>query len=390
MLTEILFVTILSLAPDDSLSALIPPTLSTPQNGATGLPTSKLKLSWLAVPGAESYTVELSTDPRFENKMKLEKSLVEPAANRADLDYTVTPTKPAKLQPSTQYFWRVTANCPQKVAGCRAATSESWQFRTKFATSFPFLLTQTVDGEGAKKPAQFKYAHSIEKGTVASADFALQWRGHEHSLAGHHGILGLAYLEGVIKSNSEPADTAVRPAVGFVHDVAGESWSLSTLGVVSHESDQRFHTRKLLSILEGTPSYDAVAMGTALPRDSTRDVQFLWQPTLGITYGRTLAAGDSVEAEDTVERYSLQVDCVVFLNSAARSLNLREVRLSVSDKGWLLPLERERKHNLVSASLSFPVAEKVSVGLAFKHGRDAPEFKGTHDYGLTVGVLIGR
>jgi hypothetical protein len=370
--------------------ALDAPILGTPQNGAAGVPIPKLKLSWGAVSGAASYTVEVSTGPAFANKLPLEKVVVEQPKSRADVEYAIALAKPAKLLSGTAYFWRVTANCATGTTDCRPATSAPSRFITQVSTNLPFKLTQTVEGDNAKKPAQFKYAHSIDKGTIASADFAVQWRGKERFFNGHQGIFGLAYVEAVIKSNSKPTDTAVRPAVGFVHDFAPGTWSLTTHGVIRHESDQRFDTRKLLASVDITPSYKDIAMGTARPLEASGPLQFLWEPTLGLSYGRTVAIGDSSETNKTVERYSLRVDTVLFLNTLARFLNLDEVKLTFSDKGWLLPLERSRRRNIFSASINFPVADKVSVGFAFKRGKDAPEFKGTYDYGLTVGVQIGK
>jgi hypothetical protein len=267
--------------------------------------------------------------------------------------------------------------------------SKAYRFETQAGTKTPFTLTQTIDGDTAKKPATFKYAHSVAKGTVASADFAVQYRRGETTFR-HESIQKVAYLEGVLKSHAKDSDTALRPAVGLIHTMGHASFSLVTFGVLTHESDQSLHTRKLLADIDTTPSYDRWAMGTAYPRDLSTEppVQFLWEPTFGVNLGRTLDAGDSTEINKSVERYSARIDTVFYLNRIGQMLNLPRLNLEISDKGWLLPREDKTHRNLFSASLTFPFADKVSVGLSFKHGQQPPEFKRTHDYGLTVGLQL--
>ncbi len=73
------------------------PTLSAPANAATGVKV-RPTLSWTAVPGALSYLVEVSTNSGFTNVVASD---------------TVTGTSwvvNVGLNPSTQYFWRVTAS----------------------------------------------------------------------------------------------------------------------------------------------------------------------------------------------------------------------------------------------------------------------------------------
>lgn len=363
-------------------NALDTPVPSDPHEGESAVPIAKLKLAWLQVPEAVSYTVEMATDRDFANALPLEKATVTPPANRADAEYTVALAKPAKLANGTKYFWRVTANCDPADATCRPATSPALHFTTASAFLAPFRLTQAVDGDGAKKPAQFKYAHSVDKGTVASADFALQYRGEEH-----RNILFLGYVEGVLKSSGKTSDTAIRPAFGIVHDYARSDWSFVSKATIVHESDQRFDTRKLFVSASTTPILSPwIGTGIQLPHR----VRLVWEPTFGVNLGRTLEAGDSTEVSKHLERYFLTLDGAFVFDWLAEKLNVRQVRLVISDKGWLLPREDADRHNLFSATLVFPVADKVSVGLAFKHGKDAPELKKTHDYGLTVGVQLGK
>ncbi len=372
-----------------SVFAVDAPVPGTPRPGAAGVPIAKLKLSWNEVPGAASYLVQMSTRPDFSEQLPLEKAVVKPAEGSMTVEYAVALTKPAKLLPSTKYYWRIIANCPDvQPAPCSPVVSQTAWFETAASTKTPFTLTQTVEGDSAAKPAVFKYAHSVDKGTVASADFALQYR---HDQAFHQPrITWLTYLEGVLKSHAKDEDTAVRPAGGLIYTAGNDTASLVSTLVAKGEADQHFDTKKLMGSLSLTPSYQPWAIGYAQPTVSTRPCHFLWEATFGVDLGHTLRVGTSTETNDTVERYSARVDTMWYFNWIASQLNLSQLILAISDKGWILPKEAKRHRNLFSTSLTFPIAEKVSVGLAFKHGADAPDFKRTHDYGLTVGLQLGK
>ena len=86
-------VTIIVVPPE----APLPPALSSPTNGATGLGLTPV-LSWNASTGADSYGLQVSTNPGFSSTM----------INEADLtgtSYTVV----SSLSQDTTYYWRVNA-----------------------------------------------------------------------------------------------------------------------------------------------------------------------------------------------------------------------------------------------------------------------------------------
>lgn len=72
------------------------PTLTAPANGATGV-LVRPALTWNAVPGALRYRVVVATDAAFANTV----------SDQVVTGTSATPT--TSLSPSTQYFWRVTA-----------------------------------------------------------------------------------------------------------------------------------------------------------------------------------------------------------------------------------------------------------------------------------------
>ena len=120
------------------------PVLSGPANGATGVSTSPT-LTWAASANAASYTVEIATDAGFA-------TIVQTLPN-----LTATSVAVSGLQPTTTYFWRVTA-----INTCGNTTSGAFSFTTAnlichaVATAIPDNLpaglndTQTVtDPSGA-------------------------------------------------------------------------------------------------------------------------------------------------------------------------------------------------------------------------------------------------
>ena len=85
-------------------------TLSTPANGATGVPTLPA-FAWAGSAAAVTYTIEVATDAGFTNVVATD--TVE--------DANWTPSAP--LVPMTQYFWRVRANSPCGNSGWSATFS---------------------------------------------------------------------------------------------------------------------------------------------------------------------------------------------------------------------------------------------------------------------------
>jgi len=87
------------------------PTLVSPPNGATGLPTS-LTLKWNASAGATSYRLQVSTNPGFTSTVVDQSGIIETS-------YTVS-----GLLANTTYYWRVYA----VNAGSASDWSSVWSF----------------------------------------------------------------------------------------------------------------------------------------------------------------------------------------------------------------------------------------------------------------------
>ena len=96
------------------LEAPLPPILSSPANGATGLGLTPA-LHWNASTGADSYGLQVSMNPGFS-------STVINETNLTGTSYTVTPS----LSQDTTYYWRVNATNEGGTSGW----SSTWSFTT--------------------------------------------------------------------------------------------------------------------------------------------------------------------------------------------------------------------------------------------------------------------
>ncbi|MCH6236487.1 fibronectin type III domain-containing protein [Cognataquiflexum rubidum] len=109
------------------------PTLTSPTNNSTGLPTNP-KLSWSAVSNAETYAVEVSRNPDFSILVSNSKLL------------TTNEVSISGLQEDVLYYWRVRATNP---AGS-SPYSTVWNFRTKKTVPLPAIPTLVSPTNGAK------------------------------------------------------------------------------------------------------------------------------------------------------------------------------------------------------------------------------------------------
>lgn len=109
------------------------PTLTSPTNNSTGLPTNP-KLSWSAVSNAETYAVEVSRNPDFSTLVSNSKLL------------TTNEVSISGLQEDVLYYWRVRATNP---AGS-SPYSTVWNFRTIKPVSIPAVPVLISPTNGTK------------------------------------------------------------------------------------------------------------------------------------------------------------------------------------------------------------------------------------------------
>lgn len=376
--------------------ALDPPKPGDPHNTEQGVKIDKLKLVWGSVDGAATYRVQMSTNPQFATLLPLDKAN-EVKGNPSvtdDVSYTVALTAPAKILPNTKYYWRVIAQCPPDDPACSEAISETAVFRTEISTKGPgskgFSLSLGRDPDKAKKPASFKFAYSKEKGEIYTANYSLLWKRPARPLrkSENNDFLQHAlFHDGSLSSDDKATDTAIRFGyqATFDHSFSDTS-SLTARLALLNESNQNYDTGKNLAEASFTPSSMALGIGYGRPLDNTANVQFMWEPTVTLTYGRTVKIGDSAEVRNTIQRYALRIATTAELNAVERWLNTRRVALLVAGTAWKLPNEEIDEHDLLEATLQFDFTDNLSVGLDYKRGEQPPEFKGVKNYGLSIGV----
>jgi hypothetical protein len=376
-----------------SALALDPPKLGEPSSEEQGLKIEGLKLSWVSVRGAGSYRVEMSTSAKFALLLPLEKatSIKDSTTEFETASYTVALTPPAKLLPDTKYYWRVIAQCFPADATCTEGVSEAQRFRTelsvKGATSRGFSLTLGREGDKAKKPASFKYAYTKEKGEVYTANYSLQWKAKVQRIGERAFFTHSLFHDGSLSSDEKATDTAIRFGYQGAFDYSlGDTSSLFATVALLNEANQSYDTGKNIGEASLTGSSKALGIGYAYPLNNEKPFQFMWEPTVTLTYGRTVKIGDSTEKRDTIQRYALRIATTTELNVIERLLNTRRVALLVAATQWKLPNEEIDEHHLFEATLQFEFTDNLSVGLDYKRGEQPPEFKGLKNYGLSIGV----
>ena len=367
-----------------------------PTDDEASVSIENLELEWDPDPNRTSYTVEMSTSETMVALLPLKNAtFTYDRAQSATVSYKVALEDDAELRPNTRYYWRVTANCPTGQPTCEPVVSDVQLFRTardaaQVVGDYPIKLTQTVKGDNATEPAKFAFVRepdedSGENENTYTADFALQWKPKAvKRFSARNSIQGLAYLEGVLNSSSDK-DTAIRVAGGAEHVLSfGGGRGFVNSYVIKLEGDQDLDTRDLL--LEAMSTIISPAISAGYGRKCHLGT-CMWEPTVIAAFGRTLERAATTRTDESVVRLGLDVTIQVRLDAFERRFNV-PATISLSDTAYYLPDEDEERKNLLTAAIDFGIADNYSVGLSYKHGAEAPEFKGTHSLGLTIGIKI--
>lgn len=359
--------------------------LKKPSDGTVAVAIKGAILAWEVAPDRTSYTVEVSKDDQFTTPVTLEDATVEVDLSETGNGEFELP----ELDPDTTYFWRVIANCPAATPACSPLTSEVRTFITKrrlVSASGDWKFTKTTQGEDATEPAKFAFVRALDEDTgknddTYSADFALQWKPKERVSNDRRFYTPTAYLEAVLNDQNDAADTAIRIGGGVAQVMTlSPSSALVSDYVLKLEGDQSFETRKVFA--EASMTHADSRRGNRKPGQVAR---WLWEPTFIAAFGRTIEPGDSAEIDETLFRLGGRIDVKILPDALSRALNVQTV-ITLSDLFYYLPQEEDNRHNLFSAAFDVEVAEGVTFGLEFKHGKEAPEFKRSHSLGLALGI----
>jgi len=134
--------------------SLAVPSLVSPDNGATGVPTIAT-LDWTAVSGATAYSLQYATDSRFTRNVGSVDGLTRASYSLGG------------LSPQTAYFWRVQARSATDSSGWTA----TWSFTTgSGALAVPSLIAPDNGSTGVSKNAMLSWT-----GVNGAATYSLQY-----------------------------------------------------------------------------------------------------------------------------------------------------------------------------------------------------------------------
>jgi hypothetical protein len=263
-----------------------------------------------------------------------------------------------------------------------------------------FTLQRALSGPDKGEAAAFSFLSTLGDKTVFAADFALSWHPPREPLkVGPFDLTFLTSVEGKFTSAESESENAWRFRASLIGDTSQIGPIDSTYNAFSfkYESDQDFDTQKFMAETVFTPTVRKLALGKAWPSAPTDPssgqvkqyppFQFLWRPFLGLDVGHTLDKGLSAETEETILRIQVRGRAQLLLNLITQLLGLYETSIFVDNTFYYLPLEgRKGTHNFLVAGIEFLVTEKVSIGLTYKIGEEAPIFKEITTFGGTIGI----
>ena len=185
-----------------------------------------------------------------------------------------------------------------------------------------------------------------------------------------------------MSSDRNNEDTLAKLAGGVIADIGFARHSLYQTVDLSYEGDQQFDDAEFT--FDYLLTYSGPLIGRFLPIAATAPAQILVRP-----YFLAVVADKEAVSGDRKARVGTQLDLKLRLNFISRTLGISQTLVSVSDRYlWLTGYNRERA-NYLTAALDFSIARGLSLGYLYKHGHDAPAFKGVTRQALTIGVGFG-
>ena len=270
--------------------------------------------------------------------------------------------------------------------------AQSYDLFTSFANPYD------NDGVPNFEPASFSLSRTPTAGVGYTAQFFLGWRPGRGARAVE--LLGgewtpMLSAEGNLNSDDDQATDAVRFRLTGHGVYAGQIQRGNIQGLridasLKYEASRTFDTEKFLGDFQFRPTYTALGIGRRTPaaklgpdghidQSQLRPVQLMWQPWIGMEFGRTLdqpkSASEDEEKEDTLLRVITAVEGRLYLNALSKPIGLKDVYLVVAEKFYYLPLEDSKTHNFFRTGIYFILTVNASISLTYDIGRDAPNFE---------------
>ena len=284
------------------------PVYNQPANGATGLGTSGVSLSFYAGLWAHKYDIYFGTSP---NPPLLEANRhLGPSQHSTDYRYYALPA----LQPGTTYYWKIVS----KTMAFKTADGPVWSFRTAGTTPPPnapptVTLTAPANGATFTAPATINltatagdsdgsiakvdfFAGSTLIGTDTAAPYAVTWN---NVPAGTYNLFAVAVDDdsaattssgATVTVGSAPPPSNAPPSVTLTAPANGTTFTApATINLTATAGDS-----------DGTiAKVDFFAGSTLIASDTAAPYAVTWNNVSAGTYSLTAVATDDDSAKTT-------------------------------------------------------------------------------------------
>lgn len=354
-------------------------------------------LEWSGVQGAVRYRVAVATgkDGGWGNEAKTECRAVECLEPENNTGHHLLTVKGGK-----RYRWAVSAIDKDGIvigqSEARTVEVSASNVAAAQLAGWKLQRSDTISAKDAGKPALFSYAAMQEaaapRWSAYAAQFAVIWTAP--AALAPNVFPRLSAETRRTSSGSAKAGDVTRLRAGAYGAPAGYNWTAA----LKHERAHKDDTRKTMLEMSVTPIFGLLGQGISIPsvdasqRDSAGNIKRGQWPlvqvtplvTLSADYGKTHAAGASVETRDTVKRLRADVRFDMLWTRAPRWLGVRSLSTYAEGTYWRLP--GLGSYHMAQAGISFGLTPEVSFDIAYVVGTDAPDFVFSRSTNVGLGI----
>lgn len=379
-----------------SVALLTPDALSLSMNELAAYDDTVL-LEWSGMQGAARYRVSVASgkDGSWGADLKADcKALdcLEPENN--------TGHHLLQVKAGMRYRWTVAALDQDGIvigqSEARTVQVRASRIAAIQAAGWKFQRSDTLSAKDAGKPALFSYAASEDAATARAsayaAQFAVIWTAPTPIAPNVFSRVSAETRR--TSAGSARTGDMTRLRIGAYGAPEGYNWTAA----LKHERAHRDSTRKSMLEVSVTPMWGVLGQGINIPapdpaqRDSAGNIRRGQWPLVQITplltlsadYGKTQAAGASLEERDTIRRLRADVRLDMLWTRAPKWLGVRSLSTYGEGSWWRLPGQGSR--HKAQAGLSFGLTPEVSLDVAYVVGSDAPDFLFSRSTNVGLGI----
>jgi len=354
-------------------------------------------LEWSGMQGAARYRVAVATgqdggwgpDARAECKAA---DCLEPENN--------TGHHLLQVKGGQRYRWSVAAIDKDGIvigqSAARTVQVRASRVAAIQAAGWKFQRSDTLSAKDAGKPALFSYAATddatMARASAYAAQFAVIWTAP--AAVAPNVFPRVSAETRRTSSGSAKTGDMTRLRIGAYGAPEGYNWTAA----LKHERAHRDSTRKSMLEVSVTPMFWLLGQGINFPaldpsqRDSAGNIRRGQWPlvqvtpllTLSADYGKTQAAGASLEERDTIKRLRADLRVDMLWTRAPKWLGVRSLSTYAEGTWWRLP--GHGSQHKAQAGLSFGLTPEVSLDVAYAVGSDAPDFLFSRSTNVGLGI----